>query len=369
MAKSKREGERPMALRSNHSMACSGRENLVVAVAPAEPREIIAHRVRQIAHGAVGLDTERAMPLGELGAIRPVDQRNMREGRNVPAHGVIELRLPRRVGEVVVAADNMGDAHVVIVDHDGEHVGRRAVRAQQHHVVEVLVGPGDMALHAVCDGGLALARRLEPHGITAYPWANPSTPCRARCRRSRRRAPSFIGALAHGGKLLWRRIAAIGLASLQHLVRDLRMPLGPRELIDRLAVPIEVKPLHPVDDRGDRGFGRAGAVGILDAQQEFAAGMLRVQPAEQRRARAAYVQEAGGGRVQSVSPRRWGTSSGKLSKVDICTAGVGLHRRPAPHPVPLPRKLALASLPLWNVRIRKRMRTGEGTFIQGSLLP
>ena len=37
-----------------------------------------------------------------------------------------------------------------------------------------------------------------------------------------------------------------------------------------------------------------------------------------------------------------------------------------PHPVPLPRKLALASLPLWNARIRKRMRMrmGEGTVLQ-----
>ena len=35
-----------------------------------------------------------------------------------------------------------------------------------------------------------------------------------------------------------------------------------------------------------------------------------------------------------------------------------------PHPVPLPRKLALASLPLYSVRIRKRMRIGEGTTPQ-----
>ena len=103
------------------------RENLVVAMAPAEPREIIAHRGRQIAHGAVSLDAERAVPLGKLGAVRPVDQRDMREGGNVPAHGVVDLRLPRGIGEVVVAADDVGDAHVMIVHHHREHIGRRAV--------------------------------------------------------------------------------------------------------------------------------------------------------------------------------------------------------------------------------------------------
>jgi len=47
----------------------------------------------------------------------------------------------------------------------------------------------------------------------------------------------------------------------------------------------------------------------------------------------------------------------------------------APHPVPLPRKLALASLLLKSIHIRKRIWMGEGTpeitvrVIRGSLLP
>jgi hypothetical protein len=40
--------------------------------------------------------------------------------------------------------------------------------------------------------------------------------------------------------------------------------------------------------------GRALAVGVLDAQQELAAGVAGVEPVEQRRARAADMQEAGG---------------------------------------------------------------------------
>ena len=41
-------------------------------------------------------------------------------------------------------------------------------------------------------------------------------------------------------------------------------------------------------------FGGALAVGILDAQQELAAGVACVEPVEQRRARPADVQVAGG---------------------------------------------------------------------------
>jgi predicted DNA-binding protein with PD1-like motif len=40
---------------------------------------------------------------------------------------------------VVVAADDVGDAHVVVVDDDGQHVGGYAVRAQDDDIVEILV--------------------------------------------------------------------------------------------------------------------------------------------------------------------------------------------------------------------------------------
>ena len=74
---------------------------------------------------------------------------------------LIDLRLARGIGQVIVAADDMGDAHVVVVDHDRQIIGRRAVAAQDDEIVEVLVGEDDAALHPVLDHRLALARRLE----------------------------------------------------------------------------------------------------------------------------------------------------------------------------------------------------------------
>ena len=86
----------------------------------------------------------------------------MRHHRDSPAERLIDLHLPRRVGEMIVAANDMGDAHVVIVDDDGEHIGRRAVGAQQNKIVEILVGPGDPPLHFIVENGFALLRGLEP---------------------------------------------------------------------------------------------------------------------------------------------------------------------------------------------------------------
>src|SRR5262249_60984870 len=53
-------------------------------------------------------------------------------------------------------------AHVVVVDHDRQHVGGGAVGAQQDEVVEVLVLPYHAALDLVLDHGLARGRGLEP---------------------------------------------------------------------------------------------------------------------------------------------------------------------------------------------------------------
>jgi len=43
-----------------------GRKDLLVAMAPAEPDQIVAECRGQITQGAVGIDAERAMALGEL---------------------------------------------------------------------------------------------------------------------------------------------------------------------------------------------------------------------------------------------------------------------------------------------------------------
>ena len=97
-------------------------------------------------------------------------------------------------------------------------------------------------------------------------------------------------ALAHGLKLLGARIAAIGFALGQQLLGHFAMALRPRELVDRLPVPIEPEPAQAVEDGQDRTLGGARLVGILDAKQHLAALGPRIEPIEQCRARAADME-------------------------------------------------------------------------------
>ena len=116
-------------------------------MAPAEAEQIVEQRLGQDAElVAIGLDAERAVALGELGAVRAVDQRHVGVDRLGPAHRPDDGELAEGVVEMIVAADDVGDAHVVIVDHDRQHVGRRAVRAEQDEIVELAVLHGDPAL-------------------------------------------------------------------------------------------------------------------------------------------------------------------------------------------------------------------------------
>jgi len=57
-----------------------------------------------------------------------MNERYVRHHRDAPAEGVVDLGLARGVGEVIVTADDVGNAHIVVIDHDGKHVSRRAVR-------------------------------------------------------------------------------------------------------------------------------------------------------------------------------------------------------------------------------------------------
>ena len=206
---------------------------------------------------------------------------------------VVDLLLARGVDQVIVAPDHMGDAHVVVVDHHGQHVGRVAVAPQQHEVVEVLVLPDHAALNLILDHGLAGLRRLEPDGgldagrgfrriaVAPQPVIEPGTALGA-------------GLLAHRGQFLRRRVTVIGFAAGEQLLGDLAVARGAAELVDDVAVPIEPEPFQPVQDRGDGRLGRSLPIGVLDPEQHLAAALFGVQPVEQRGAGASDMEKAGG---------------------------------------------------------------------------
>ena len=166
----KREGAALMCSRSNHDTNCFAREHLVVAVRPAEPGEEIDHRVRQVALFLVLHDADGAVALGELVPVFAEHGRHVRKDRRLDAERAEDVDLPRRVVDVVVAADDVRDPHVDVVDDDAEVVGRRAVRPREHEIVELGVGDLDAPLDPIVPRHAAGQRILEPdHRDDALP--------------------------------------------------------------------------------------------------------------------------------------------------------------------------------------------------------
>ena len=78
------------------------------------------------------------MTLRQLAPVGPVQERQVRIARRDGVEGAQDQQLLRRVRQVVVAANDVGDPHVGIVHCDREVVQRRAVTPRDH---EVVLGP------------------------------------------------------------------------------------------------------------------------------------------------------------------------------------------------------------------------------------
>ncbi len=184
----------------------------------------------------------------------------------------------------------MRHAHVVIVDDDREHVGRRSVRPEQDEIVDFLVGDLHLALDQVVDDGLALARSPDPDdvGLVVRPVRSIAPGA-----VDLERLALGLGSLARRGQLFLGHVATIGRALFQQLARDLRMAFLELRLEIGFAVPADPEPVQPVEDRVNRFLGRPDLVGVLDPEEIFAAVVPCKQPVEQRGAGTANVEITG----------------------------------------------------------------------------
>ena len=263
-------------------------------MAPAQPQQIIAHGLGQIAHVAIGLDRQRAMALGKLCAVRAVDQRQMAIDRHRPAHRLDDLQLARGIVEMIGAADHMGHAHVVIVHHHRQHVGGRAVASA---AAPCRRAGRWRSAHRPAPGHARWSRRLRAPSAApqrARPAALRTDRGRASARHSAWACRPRFCASRISVEFFRRGIAAIGLALRPAAARPLRDG-GRRGRIDRSPRRPNSAPSSPCRS-GSRPPLRGGAfaVGILDAQQEGAAGVAGIEPVEQGGARAADMQHACG---------------------------------------------------------------------------
>ena len=160
---------------------------------------------------------------------------------------------------MVLGADHVGDPVEHVLEGRDEVVGRPAVRADEHEVLELLVRVLDPAEDDVLPDGDALV---------GHPEAD-------------------------------RALVLVGLAFGDELPSHLLRSFHPVELEGDLAVEVEPEPAERLLDLAYRLGDLAACVGVLDPQVELAALVPREQPVEQRGACTAHVQVAGRARREA----------------------------------------------------------------------
>jgi hypothetical protein len=257
----------------------------VVAGIPAEQCEIVHQRLGQEMPLLVFLDQSalvalRHLALPHLGRLQ--DERDVREDRRRDAETLVKPHVLARVGQVVLAADDVRDLHLDVVHdvHEMEH--RVAVGAEDHEVLVLLpLDPAanpvvdddrrglhllDLLLAVIIEDLVALAEQLEPDG-----------------------AVLLVGAAAVEELLL---VALVDVAALALAVGTVVAAAVLAE--NRALVPVHPEPVQALVDQVEEGLAVARLIRVLDAQDERAAGVAGIKPVEQRRAGAADVEEARG---------------------------------------------------------------------------
>src|SRR6185437_9078091 len=271
---------------------------------PAEERQEVDDRLGKITPGSQIEDVRRAASLTQLRSIHGQENRKVSEPRRLPAQEVVQQNVLRGAADPLVATQDVGDLHQVVVDHVRQVIRRPAVGLEQYLIVDQLVLEGDLATKDVVkrrlsgfwhrqthDTRLAVPRSLfllGPAEVTAEAIV-------ARWLFAR-----FLGR-AHFGQPLKCTEAAVCVAARDELVGVAAVDWQALGLEVRLKRPSDLGPLVPLHAEPAQAlvnrFQRAGGdpilIGIFDPQQERAAGVASVEPVEERGVNVADVREAG----------------------------------------------------------------------------
>ncbi|KFB73760.1 MAG: hypothetical protein AW09_000986 [Candidatus Accumulibacter phosphatis] len=215
---------------------------------------------------------------------------------------------------MVVATDDMRDAHIPVIDDDTEIVGRRPIGARNDQVVKFAIGDLDPTLDKVIPGDHPVGRiseadhRLHPHR-------------RRRQGLARIRTPATIVTwleacstllLAQLIEFCRRHVTGVGATGQEHFFDDLLVARHPLRLVEGPLVVLEPQPVHAVKNRLHRFRSRTYQVGVLDAQDEAAGMVASVSPREKGSARPTDMQETGWRRRKTGTDHGHSSQSGKV---------------------------------------------------------
>ncbi len=255
-------------------------EHFIIAVRPAQTREIVQHGFRQIAFFMILHDADRAVALGKLLTVVAENHGKMRILRHSGTQRMQQIDLARRVVDMIVAANHVRNAHVPVIDHHAEVVSWRAIGTGNDEVIQLAIRNDDTALDLIIPGHITDLRVSETHHRLHAGW-------RSRQLLALLRPPGTVVARlqtglhlrrAHLFQRFRRGIAVIGATGIQHLLDHFLVAVDALHLIERTFVLLQPQPCHAVQNRLHGLRCRTCDVGIFNTQNEFAVVFTGVCP-------------------------------------------------------------------------------------------
>ena len=292
------------------------RENLLLALGcPAQQQQIVQHGGGQIALGHQILITGVAVALAQLVLRVLHNGRAVDVDRLLPAEGVIQQVVLRGGGQVLAAADDVGNAHQVVIHNVGKVVGRHTIGLDQNLVIQLLDIDLDVAVDHIVKPGHAGLGNLLADDIRLTRSQLGGDFLGGQIAAVAVIVGHFAGGalcLVHFVQALLGAEAVVGFALCHQLLgillehtHALALHVG----ADRAAhigalVPGQASGLQrAVDDIGSA-LNKTALVGILNAQDEGAAVVAGLQIGVQRGAQVAHVHIARGGRRKTSADFR-----------------------------------------------------------------
>src|SRR5208282_3451484 len=214
----------------------------------------------------------------------------MRECGGCETKRVRNLHLPRSIWQMVVAAHDMRDAEIDVIDNRREVVNRAAVGTHDYEIVQLRVLEHEPPFDEIVHDGLASLRHREANRVGAAGVAIRQRKIGWKIAVTalaivNRLALFLFGRLALGIEFLRSAIAGISLALAQEVQGAFEMAayaLGLEvTLVGRTLVPFHPEPSEVRQLLFERFLSRTLAIGVIDSENELAATVARKKVGEQ----------------------------------------------------------------------------------------
>ena len=239
------------------------------------------------------------MALGHLVLGVPHDGRAVHIGGDVPAKALIEQVILGGRGQILAAADHVGNAHQVVVDDVGEVIGGQAVTLDKHLVVQGLVLHGDVAEDGIVEGGGALVGDFLADDI-GLARIHPGLSFLQAQRAARILTTVKLAGVLLALGLLAEAVVGVALLHQQLGILSISVPALGLDIGSHRAahigtlVVVQVALGQSLVDKLSSALYLPGLVGVLNAQDKGAAGIAGDEPGVQGGTQIADVHIARG---------------------------------------------------------------------------